>query len=146
MQISLCSGQKCNQMACRRKLNKPCLSFYYLAVSFLRFRSCGDTERVAPGIPVALTEAVLGPGSILTPQKGLNSLHLCLCQKALNMHLIKIVVRVMKCLWGKFAWNYEYMYMLSFWNGFRAEILTKELVKEQEMVQKTMTVNSLGGK
>lgn len=32
--MSLCPGQNYNQAACRRKLNMPCLSFYYLASNF----------------------------------------------------------------------------------------------------------------
>ena len=56
---------------------------------------------MASGSPVVLTATVLGPGSIQKLQEGLSSLHLCLHQNALNMHLIKTVVRNMKCRWGK---------------------------------------------
>ena len=101
MQISLCPGQKCNQTACRRKLNKHCVFFYYLVSKFPESPGLVGTQSVASGIPVVLTATVLGPGSILKLQEGLSSLHLCLHQKALNMHLIKIVVRNMKRLWGK---------------------------------------------
>lgn len=142
--MSLCPGRNCSQSA-EGNLISPASPSITLWVSFLRvWVLWGHWQNVAPGPPVALTANVLGPGSILKLQEGLSSLHLCLQQKALNMRLIKIVVRNMKHLWGKFAWNYSHMSMLSFCNGFGTKILTRELVREWEAIQRGLAVNSLG--
>lgn len=115
MQISPCPRQNCNQPACRGKLNKPCLSFYYLVSKFPESLGLMGTLSVVSGVPVILTATVLGPCDTVKLQEGLNNLHLCLHQKALNMYLLKIVVRNMKHLWGKLleVIHTSYMYMLS---------------------------------
>lgn len=128
--MSLYPGQNCNQTACRRKLNKPCLSFYYLVSKFPESPGLVRASREHSfGHSAGCHRTTLGPGSTLKLYEGLSSLHLCLHQKALNMHLIKTVVRNMKHLWGKFAWNYSHMYILFLWNGFGTNMLTRELVK-----------------
>lgn len=103
MQMSLAKGRNVIKQPAKGNLINLASSIT-LRVSFLRvWVLWGHGETVAPGIPVALTATVLGPGSILKSQEGEHSLHLCLHHRALNMHLIKTVGRNMKPTWGKFA-------------------------------------------
>lgn len=54
--MSLYPGQNCNPTACRRKLDKPCLSFYYLVSKFPDSPGLVRAlSEVASGIPLAVT-------------------------------------------------------------------------------------------